>query len=173
MSGDAGGVGPGPIRVRDASERDWSAIWPIVAEVARAGETFAMEAAPDERVARADWMRGRVVVAGNADGVVLGTATMYANRPAQGSHVASGSIMVAAEARGRGAGRALVREMISWARRSGYAGIQFNAVVETNTAAVRLYESEGFVVIGTVPGAFAHPDRGRVGLHILWRSLTD
>ncbi|GAA0245964.1 GNAT family N-acetyltransferase [Cryptosporangium japonicum] len=162
--------------MRDAEARDWAGIWPIITEVARAGETFAMESTPDEATMRAQWMTpppGRIVVACGADGAVLGTANMYANRPAQGSHVASGSIMVAAGARGRGVGRALVREMIRWAQGSGYAGIQFNAVVETNTAAVRLYESEGFVLIGTVPGAFAHPGRGRVGLHILWRPLAD
>src|SRR3954471_6658508 len=153
----------GPVVVREASDHDWASIWPIIAEVARTGETFAMEATPDEASARAEWMTpspGRVILACDPDGVLFGTANMYANRPAQGSHVASGSIMVAVEARGRGAGRALVREMINWATRSGYVGIQFNAVVETNTAAVRLYESEGFIIIGTVPGAFKHPDRG-------------
>jgi len=51
--------------------------------------------------------------------------------------------------------------MISWARRSGFAAIQFNAVVDTNTAAVLLYESLGFVTLGTAPGAFRHPSGSR------------
>jgi hypothetical protein len=46
---------PGPIVVREAPGADWPGIWPIIAEVARAGETFAMEAAPDEATARTDW----------------------------------------------------------------------------------------------------------------------
>lgn len=145
---------PGPIAVGEASGQDWPGIWPIIAEVARAGETFAMDATPDEETAHAGWMTpppGRVTVACDPDGAILGTANMYANRPAQGSHVASGSIMVDARARGRGVGRALVRDMVSWATRSGYAGIQFNAVVDTNISAVRLYESEGFITLGTAP----------------------
>jgi hypothetical protein len=53
----------------------------------------------------------------------------------------------------------------------GYAGMQFNAVVETNKSAVELYLRHGFTVIGTVPGAFAHPTLGRVGLHVMYRSF--
>jgi RimJ/RimL family protein N-acetyltransferase len=49
--------------------------------------------------------------------------------------------------------------------------MQFNAVVETNRAAVELYERLGFRVIGTVPGAFAHPTLGRVGLHVMYCEL--
>jgi ribosomal protein S18 acetylase RimI-like enzyme len=46
--------------------------------------------------------------------------------------------------------------------------MQFNAVAETNVAAVGLYERLGFTIIGTVPGAFEHPTKGRVGLHIMY-----
>ena len=61
--------------------------------------------------------------------------------------------------------------MIDWAQRSGFAAIQFNAVVDTSTAAVLLYESLGFVTVGTVPGAFRHPVLGPVGLRIMWLDL--
>ena len=53
----------------------------------------------------------------------------------------------------------------------GYAAMQFNAVVETNEHAVRLWESLGFTILATVPEAFRHPDRGLVGLHIMHRFL--
>ncbi len=56
---------------------------------------------------------------------------------------------------------------MEWHREQGYRGIQFNAVVETNTAAVALWESLGFVVVGTVPEAFDHPVHGYVGLHVM------
>ena len=81
--------------------------------------------------------------------------------------------MVDRAVRGTGAGRALVEDMIAWAAREGFAAIQFNAVVDTNTAAVHLYESLGFVTLGIAPGAFRHPERGDVGLRIMWRDLSD
>ena len=151
--------------VRPATDADWSFIWPIIMEVAAAEETFAMEARPNETDMRAAWMvasPGRVVVATDDAGHVVGTANMYANRPHQGAHVASGSFMVAAGVRGRGVGRVLVRDMIAWASERGFRGIQFNAVVSGNDGAVRLYESEGFRVVGAAPGAFVHPARGPV-----------
>lgn len=61
--------------------------------------------------------------------------------------------------------------MIDWASRSGFAAIQFNAVVDTNTAAIRLYESLGFVTLEVAPGAFRHPVLGEVGLRIMWLDL--
>ena len=84
-----------------------------------------------------------------------------------GAHVATASYMVAADARGRGVGRALVVDSLDWARESGYAAMQFNAVVATNTGAVKLYESLGFTVVGTVPRAHELPSGERVGLRIM------
>ena len=50
--------------------------------------------------------------------------------------------------------------------------MQFNAVVETNTAAVRLWQSLGFEVVGTVPGAFRSATHGYVGLHVMHLPLA-
>jgi ribosomal protein S18 acetylase RimI-like enzyme len=49
--------------------------------------------------------------------------------------------------------------------------MQFNAVVETNVAAVALWRSLGFEVLATVPEAFRHPTGGLVGLHVMHRRL--
>jgi L-amino acid N-acyltransferase YncA len=159
--------------IRDARDGDWPRIWPIVHDVVTEQRTFPYDPAMTEPEARRAWLLdppARVVV--SVDGEqVTGTANMYPNRPGPGSHVASGSLMVAREARGTGVGRALATDLVAWARGSGFAAIQFNAVVEVNTAAIRLYESLGFVTLGTAPGAFRHPDHGDVGLRILWLDL--
>ncbi|MCR6488044.1 GNAT family N-acetyltransferase [Amycolatopsis sp. OK19-0408] len=161
--------------IRDARDGDWPAIWPIVRDVVTEQRTFPYDPALTEAAARRMWLLAppaRVVVA--ADGArVTGTANMYANRAGPGSHVASGSLMVAKQERGTGVGRALTTELIAWARRTGFAAIQFNAVVDVNTAAVRLYESLGFVTLGVAPGAFRHPDHGEVGLRIMWLDLRE
>jgi GNAT superfamily N-acetyltransferase len=111
-----------------------------------------------------------VVVALEGD-ELLGTANMYANRPGPGAHIASGNFMVKQLARGSGVGRALGNYLLDWARHSGFAGVQFNAVAASNVAAIRMYKSLGFSIIGTVPEAFEHPTVGRVGLHVMFHDL--
>jgi ribosomal protein S18 acetylase RimI-like enzyme len=50
--------------------------------------------------------------------------------------------------------------------------MQFNAVVETNVGAVALWQRLGFEILTTVPEAFDHRERGLVGLHVMYRTLT-
>ena len=123
--------------------------------------------------ARPWWMEqppGRTVVACDGD-VILGSAKMGANRPGRGAHVATASFMVDPAHEGRGVGRMLGEYAIDWARSAGYRGMQFNAVVETNVAAVHLWKSLGFHIIGTVPEAFDHREDGLVGLHVMFLRL--
>ena len=63
--------------------------------------------------------------------------------------------------------------VIDWHRQNGYAAIQFNAVVETNTRAVRLWQSLGFQIVGTVPRAYRSRTHGMVGLHVMYLALDD
>jgi ribosomal protein S18 acetylase RimI-like enzyme len=79
--------------------------------------------------------------------------------------------MVSPTATGRGVGRALAHYVLEVAAREEYVAMQFNAVVETNEHAVRLWEALGFTILATVPEAFRHPDRGLVGLHVMHRFL--
>ncbi|HSC03564.1 MAG TPA: GNAT family N-acetyltransferase [Solirubrobacteraceae bacterium] len=160
--------------IRDARPEDWEAIWPFFRRIVAAGETYAYDREMNEAEGRRMWMigpPGRTVVATDAAGSVVGTANMYANRGGPGSHVASASFMVDPDRAGQGAGRALGEHVIDWARESGFRAIQFNAVVETNEAAVSLWGSLGFEVLATVPEAFDHPRHGYVGLLIMHRFL--
>ena len=162
------------MRVREATEADWPAIWPIVEAVVRAGETYTYPRDLDEAGGRELWMQtapGVTLVAVDDDGRVLGTAKLGPNQMGPGSHVANASFMVAEDARGRGVGRALGEAVISQAAEAGYRAMQFNAVVEANHAAVALWKSLGFEIIGTAPEAFDHPREGLVGLHIMYRRL--
>lgn len=159
--------------IREYTNADWPSVWPIFQEVVNAGDTYAYDPRWSSDEARGVWVEappGRTVVACDGSSV-LGTAKMGPNRPGPGSHVATASFMVAADARGRGVGRALGEYALTWAREQGYAAMQFNAVVESNESAVRLWQALGFQIIGTVPEAFAHPTLGRVGLHVMHRRL--
>ncbi|MFF5054821.1 GNAT family N-acetyltransferase [Micromonospora sp. NPDC000663] len=156
--------------IREFVDQDWSQVWPVIHEVIRAQETFTYDPAMTAEQSYAMWVEsppGRTVVAVDG-GRVLGTAKMGTNRPGPGAHVSTASFMVAADARGRGVGTALCRDALAWARARGYAGMQFNAVAQSNRSAVDIYRREGFEVVGTVPGAFRHPTLGRVGLHVMY-----
>jgi GNAT superfamily N-acetyltransferase len=93
------------------------------------------------------------------------------NQPARGSHVATASFLVDPARQGRGVGRAFGEYVLDWCRQTGFASIQFNAVVASNAPAVHLWQSLGFRIIGTAPASFDHPEHGLVGLHIMFRHL--
>ena len=159
--------------IRDATEQDWARIHPFYAAIVADGRTYAFPEGQSLEEARPWWMAqppGRTVVACDGE-TVLGSATMGPNRPGRGAHLATASFMVDPAHRGLGVGRLLGEHVVAWARGSGYHGIQFNAVVETNTAAVRLWQDLGFEVVGTVPEAFDHRDHGLVGLHVMFLRL--
>jgi len=159
--------------IRPAAVEDWPEIWPFFREIVEAGETYAYPLDLTSDRARDLWLYrppGQTVVLVEDDRV-LGSATMGPNRPGRGDHIGTASFMVSSEARGRGVGRRLAEYVVQWHRDQGYRGIQFNAVVETNTAAVRLWESLGFEIIGTVPGAFESREHGPVGLYVMYLAL--
>lgn len=163
--------------IRTAVDADWDGIWPFFRSTVQAGETYAYDAAMTSDEGRSLWfgrpparLPGQTVVL-EEDATILGSARMGPNRPANGSHIGTASFMVAPEARGRGVGRSLGEYVVQWHRDAGFRGIQFNAVVETNTAAVGLWTSLGFTIVGTVPGAFRSPVHGYVGLHVMFLPL--
>lgn len=165
--------------IREATPDDWAQIWPFFRDIVEAGETYAYPAGLTSQDARALWLEpppGQTVVLEEGldkldRPVMLGSAKMGPNRPGRGDHIGTASFMVSPEAQGRGVGRRLAEYVVAWHREQGYRGIQFNAVVETNTSAVALWRSLGFEVVGTVPGAFRHPTQGYVGLHVMFLAL--
>lgn len=159
--------------IRTATEQDWPRIYPFFAAIVAAGETYAYPDGLTLEQARPWWLEplpGTTVVAGDGD-VLVGSAKAGPNRPGRGAHVATASFMVAPGHQGRGVGRALGEHVLGWARAAGYRSMQFNAVVETNTAAVRLWQSLGLEVLCTVPEAFDHRRLGLVGLHVMHMRL--
>src|SRR5262245_56945136 len=159
------------MQMREAEADDWPSIFPIFSAITAAGETYTY---PDDlsfEQGRDLWMGQGLIVVAVEEHSVVGTATMGPNRSGRGAHIATGSFMVAPDLQGRGVGRCLGQHLVQWARTEGFRGIQFNAVVETNTSAVQLWQSLGFTIIGTVPGAFDHPEHGYVGLHVMFLPL--
>lgn len=159
------------LTIRPATDDDWPSIWPFFDRIVQAGETYAFPLDLTPETARPFWMEqlpAYTLVAVDAEGTVLGSAKWGPNRPGRGAHVSTASFMVDEAARGRGVGRALAEHVVAAAREAGFDGMQFNAVVETNTRAVALWTALGFRVVGTVPGAFDSAAHGKVGLHVMY-----
>jgi ribosomal protein S18 acetylase RimI-like enzyme len=81
--------------------------------------------------------------------------------------------MVARDAEGAGVGRRMAEHCLSEARRMGFRGMQFNFVISTNARAIHLWNRLGFKIVGTLPGAFRHPQKGYVDVYVMYRSLVD
>jgi GNAT superfamily N-acetyltransferase len=163
------------VQIRPATDRDWPHIHPFFSAIVADGETYAYPEGLTLHEAGRLWMQqppAQTVVAVEGE-AVLGSATMGPNRPGRGAHIATGSFMVNPAHQGRGVGRALGEYLVQWCRSGGYHGIQFNAVVETNQAAVRLWQSLGFQILTTVPEAFDSRRHGLVGLHVMYLRLSD
>jgi len=160
------------VLVREATAADWARIWPLWHRVVSAGETYMWAPDTSQDDARAAWMLpapAAVFVA--EDGAdLVGTALLKPAQPGLGDHIANAGFMVDPDRAGQGIGRTLAHHVLSAARAQRYQAMQFNAVVSTNTAAVGLWRSLGFEVVGTVPGAFRHAD-GLVDIHIMYRRL--
>ena len=161
------------MEIRTARHHDWPQIFPVFRAIVAAGDSYSYPEDLTSDAAEALWMEPppKHCVVAMDGGQLLGTAKMGPNRPGRGSHVATAAFMISPSFRRTGAGRALGLYALEWARQSGYRGMQFNAVVETNTAAVRLWESLGFTIAGTVPEAFNHATLGYVGLHVMYQRL--
>ena len=92
------------------------------------------------------------------DGAVLGLYILHPNNVGRCGHICNASYAVHTNARGQHVGEALVRHCLQKGRELGFRILQFNAVVASNTPALRLYEKLGFTRLGTIPGGFLMKD---------------
>jgi L-amino acid N-acyltransferase YncA len=161
------------VLIRAGTAGDWPAIWPFFHAIVADGESYTYPENIGSADAEADWMGHDQVLVVEDEGRVVASAVLGPNRPGRGAHVANASFLIDPAQSGRGIGRRLGQHVIEQARSAGYRAMQFNAVVETNVAAVRLWRSLGFDIICTVPEAFDSRRHGLVGLHVMHRSLLE
>jgi ribosomal protein S18 acetylase RimI-like enzyme len=158
--------------IRPAEARDDDAIWAILEPTFRAGETYPIPHDVSRADALAYWRtHGHAVFVAAAGGRIVGTYYLRANNKGGGAHVANCGYMVAPAASGRGVARAMCAHSLSQARERGFTAMQFNFVIASNERAVRLWQASGFKIVGTLPGAFAHPARGLVDAYVMYRNL--
>ncbi len=170
-----------PVEIRIASEADHDAIWEIFRGIIAAGETYPIDPHISRHAALAYWFQpgAHAYVAeqwlrteGQQERRIVGSYTVHPNQPGGGAHVANAAFIVAKQARGQGIGRALGEHCLNEARRLGFRAMQFNFVVSTNEAAVKLWRDLGMKIVGTLPSAFLHPQKGYVDVYVMFCSLV-
>lgn len=160
------------MKIRAATEADRDAIWQIFHDVVAPGDTYAFDFGMSRQAALGYWYDADTqTYVTESNGRIVGTYILRPNQAGGGSHVANAAFMVAPDARGQGIGRAMGEHCVSEARRLGFRAMQFNFVVSTNETAVRLWQKLGFEIVGTLPGAFHHPEKGYVDVYVMFRSL--
>ncbi|MGR3460882.1 MAG: GNAT family N-acetyltransferase [Roseovarius sp.] len=162
------------IAIRYARDADFTALWPILRGVIRAGDTYTIEPGLTREAVRALWMEvPRATYVAEIAGEVLGTYYIKTNQPGGGAHVCNAGFMVSEAARGRGLARAMCLHSQDEARVMGYLAMQFNFVVETNRGAIALWEDLGFETVGRLPRAFQHPAEGFVNARVMYKWIGD
>ncbi|MFQ1699756.1 GNAT family N-acetyltransferase [Loktanella agnita] len=158
--------------IRPAVAQDFDTLWPILRDVFRAGDTYAV----DPQIGRDDcftyWMtQPAATFVAEESGEILGTYYIKTNQSGGGAHICNCGYIVAPAARGRGLATLMCDHSQQEARALGYRAMQFNFVLASNTGAVRLWQRLGYAILGTIPDAFAHPALGFVDAHVMHKRL--
>jgi L-amino acid N-acyltransferase YncA len=158
--------------IRPATSADLDTVWGILEPTIRAGETVPLPRDMPRDEALAYWFSpGHEVFVAESGGAILGTYYLRANQIGSGAHVANCGYITAQHAVGRGVARAMCQHSLDRARERGFRSMQFNFVISSNERAVRLWQSSGFEIVGTLPSVFNHPTRGFVDVFVMFRHL--
>lgn len=159
------------MHIRLATTADFDAMWSLFQSVIATADALPFAEGFDVEAFRTQWFTTQTSYVAVDGAGVVGMYKMGANYPDLGAHVASATYAVAPAAQGRGIGRALVEHSLAQARSAGFLAMQFNYVVSTNAPAVALYRKLGFEIVGTLPKAFRHRERGLVDAYVMHRFL--
>lgn len=159
------------MEIRVAKQSDFDAMWAIFRAAIATEDALPFAGTFEAGTFRSHWFGLQPANVAVLEGRVVGMYKMGANFPDLGAHVASATYVVDPTVQGRGIGRALVEHSLDRARTEGFLAMQFNYVVSTNTPAVALYRKLGFAVVGTLPEAFRHGQRGLVDVFVMHRFL--
>ena len=89
---------------------------------------------------------------------VVGLYILHPNNVGRCGHISNASYAVKKSKRGMHIGEFLVKDCLVKAKEIGFKILQFNAVVATNTSALKLYAKLGFTQLGIIPNGFLMKD---------------
>lgn len=144
--------------VRKYTAADIADMIEIWNEVIEEGNAFPQEEMLDEEAAEELFASQSYTGVAEEGGRIQGLYILHPNNIGRCGHICNASYAVRSEKRGLHIGEKLVVDCIDKAMELGFRILQFNAVVESNTAARHLYEKLGFKQLGTIPQGFRMKD---------------
>ena len=148
------------IKVREFNESDIQSANEIWNEVVEDGVAFPQEECLTEK-SGLEFFKSQSytgVAYDEETGDIVGLYILHPNNVGRCGHICNASYAVSSFARGKGVGRAVVTDCIKKAKELGFGILQFNAVVASNTVALALYKSLGFIQLGVIPKGFRLKD---------------
>jgi ribosomal protein S18 acetylase RimI-like enzyme len=161
------------IVLRLANPSDYDAIWSIIEPIIIAGETYALDRNMNRDEAISYWfLSNHEVFVALIGENILGTYFLCNNQKGNGNHVSNCGFMTAQDSYGKGVARTMCLHAIATAKERGFRSMQFNFVVSSNTRAVKLWESCGYKIVGTLPKAFNHPSLGYIDAYVMFQEFV-
>ncbi|MDA9818049.1 GNAT family N-acetyltransferase [Flavobacteriaceae bacterium] len=162
------------LNFRTTTEEDFEQIWQIYKNVTKDGDSYLDN--PNnitKEYAYKKWLnKTSINIVAEFKEEVVGFYSLRHNFIDYGSHVANGSYIISHKFRQKGFGKQLALHSIDIAKDAGYKAMQFNFVLSTNVAAIKLWQSVGFKIIGTSPQSYQHQKLNKlVDSHIMHRFL--
>ena len=160
------------IEIRKAMSADTGQIWGIIRQVISTGDTYVFDPKSSKEKMLVYWYGpDKHTYVAILNDKVVGTFIIKDNQPDLGSHIANASFMTSPAASGKGVGKTMGEFSLEEAKRLGYRAMQFNIVIKSNDKAVRLWEKLEFKIIGEIPEAFNHKQKGLTNAYIMYRKL--
>jgi ribosomal protein S18 acetylase RimI-like enzyme len=157
---------------RLAKPTDHKSLWGIIRPIIRKGGTYVFSPDISEEEMMDYWMgTDKSTYVAEMEGKIVGTFYLKPNQPGLGNHVCNAGFMVDVRESGKGIGKQMGLFALAEAKKAGYLAMQFNFVVSTNQPAIKLWQSLGFDIIGEIPKAYRHPEKGLVGVYVMYKKL--
>lgn len=159
------------ITIERYEEKDLEGVRKIWNEITQKGNAFPGEEIYDPK-GMAEFLAGQTrVTCAKQEGKVVGFYILHPNNVGRAGHIANASFGVSCECRGSGIGEKLVKDCLEKAKQDGFRGLQFNAVVASNTAAITVYRKCGFTTVGMIPGGYRMKDGHYEDIYIMFYDL--
>lgn len=162
------------IKIRAASLEDFEVVYDMFCHILDQGDTYSYtreEMTPEHALSY--WMTapGTHCWMVNVKKEIAGFFCVRPNRTGRADHVANASFVVMPGYRRQGIGRLMMKHALRHAKKLKYKAMFLRFVTSTNRAAVNLYQSLGFEIIGTMPKGYRHKQHGMVDVYMMHRFL--